>query len=88
MLLIHCENAILFYDYITGKLDMITSIDLAKTMPRCVELIAPNYCAIGCSDGHIRILYLISKHFHIKKYYFYLTYIFYFIILLLLFIYF
>lgn len=55
MVLILCENCIVFYDYSARTSRQITASDLSKQSPKSVEVIANNYCAIGCSDGHVRI---------------------------------
>jgi hypothetical protein len=56
MVLILCENCVIFYDYIAKTSRQITTSELSKQAPKSVEVIANNYCAIGCTDGHIRIL--------------------------------
>ena len=56
-IMIVCETAILFHDYQTGHTSALVGTDLGapKAIPTCAEFISPELCAIGCSDGLIRI---------------------------------
>jgi WD40 repeat protein len=53
-IMVLCENCLLFYDYVSGIAHMLSSTELSKP-PAAAEFIAPNLCAVGCSDGQIRV---------------------------------
>jgi hypothetical protein len=52
-----CETAIVFHDVQSKRSSAITTVDFgaSKATPSCAEFINPELCAIGCSDGLIRI---------------------------------
>lgn len=52
-----CESAVVFHDMQTNRSSAITILDFGatKAFPTCAEFIYPELCAIGCSDGCIRV---------------------------------
>jgi WD40 repeat protein len=52
-----CDAAIVFHDMQTKRSSAITTLDFGatKAFPTAAEFIYPELCAIGCSDGSIRI---------------------------------
>ena len=56
-IMIVCEYAIIFHDYTTRRSSAITTLDFGQTKatPTCAEFISPEICAIGFSDGFIRL---------------------------------
>lgn len=52
-----CEAVIVFHDMQTKRSWAITTLDFGNTkaIPTCAEFICPELCAIGCSDGCVRI---------------------------------
>jgi hypothetical protein len=53
-IMIICDTAIIFYDFVTKVSHAITSIDLSKSQPCSAEFVFVDLCAIGCADGMIR----------------------------------
>ena len=53
-IMVLCEHCLLFYDYVSGIAHILSAVDLQKP-PTAAEFVAPNFCAVGCSDGQIRI---------------------------------
>jgi len=54
-IMIVCDGAILFYDFCSGHTVAISSSDLSKQTPCSAEFVYTDLCAVGCSDGTIRI---------------------------------
>lgn len=54
-ILIVCDVGVLFIDFRTGVSNIITPSDLNNKIPSTAEFIFYDMCAIGCSDGVIRI---------------------------------
>ena len=50
-----CEVGVIFYDTKKHRSRVVSHNDLEKTNPSSVEFIHLDFCAIGCSDGCIRI---------------------------------
>ncbi|KAJ1417686.1 hypothetical protein B484DRAFT_453896 [Ochromonadaceae sp. CCMP2298] len=50
-----CEGALVLHDYGTGQTTLLSSAQLGKATPTCVECCCPSVLAVGCSDGLIRI---------------------------------
>jgi hypothetical protein len=53
-LMILCDNALLFYDFVSGATHAITPSDLNRVNICSAEFVYTNLCAIGGADGSIR----------------------------------
>ena len=52
--MIVCDGALIFYDFLSGVTQCITPPDLNRVNISCAEFVYPDLCAIGGSDGSIR----------------------------------
>jgi hypothetical protein len=50
-----CEGALVLHDYGTSQTTLLSSAQLGKATPTCVECCFPSVLAVGCSDGLIRM---------------------------------
>ena len=50
------DNMLIFYDFVSSEVKVLSVNDLGKAQPTSCEIIANNLCAVGCSDGHVRII--------------------------------
>ncbi len=49
------DSVVVVYNYVTNKMDVISSSDLNHKKPSCVEFLDYDKLAIGCNDGVVRI---------------------------------
>jgi len=54
-IMIVADTAVIFYDFVAQSGDIITSAELDGKTPSYAEFVGEHLCAIGCSDGVIRI---------------------------------
>jgi WD40 repeat protein len=53
IMIVH-DQGVIFHDIIKNKSKLLTVAELSKTIC-CADFIHPNICAVGCTDGAIRI---------------------------------
>ena len=53
--LVVSDHTVIFRDATSKQTRTLTALDLAKAHPTCAEFIYFDICAVGCSDGHIRL---------------------------------
>ena len=54
-IMILCENTLIFCDTVTFSCRILSVSDFEKSLPTAAVIIASHHCAVGCSDGHVRI---------------------------------
>jgi WD40 repeat protein len=55
MIMIICGSAVIFHDFLINHTQIINTSDLGNKIPTSADFIFNDFCAIGCSDGIIRI---------------------------------
>lgn len=65
-IMIICKEAVIFHDFLTDVTNTITASELNNKTPTTAEFVFYNICAIGCSDGVIRV-WDCSKWIEIKQ---------------------
>ena len=54
-IMIVADNAIIFYEFSSNKSRALVGADLAGARPMSADFICDGLCAVGCSDGAVRI---------------------------------